>query len=80
LLNLRRKKKYAARLVPPAFIDVNRDAKVSIQIGVRVPWGGESNPISSANVLAGENSKSIAPEATKPGRPKQIDVREKGIR
>jgi hypothetical protein len=58
LLNLRRKKKYASRLVPPAFIDVNRDAKVSIEIGV--PRGGESNRICFATILGGENSKSIA--------------------
>src|ERR1700722_2582797 len=50
--------KVCVQACSPALIDVNRDAKVSIEIGV--PRGGESNQICSANILAGENSKSIA--------------------
>jgi hypothetical protein len=63
LLYPRRKKKYASRFVTPAFIDVNRDAMVSIEIGV--PGGRESNRISSANIFAGENSTSIALRSNK---------------
>jgi hypothetical protein len=59
LLNQRRKQSYAPKLIPLRFIDVNRGARVSMKVGV--PWGGgESNQIPAANILAGENSKSIA--------------------
>lgn len=54
----RRKKKYASRFVPLRFIDVNRAARVSMEIGL--PRGGESNRICSADIFAGENSTSIS--------------------
>jgi hypothetical protein len=58
MLSQRPKQGYASRLFPLRFIDVNRGARVSIEICVL--RGGESNRISSANIFADENSTSIA--------------------